>query len=182
MSTRSPSHEFMQSIGLTRLICGGSRRALNGSLKEFSSVTNVMTSSKSEKLGAWNVTANVRLIPGATSPVSPEGYLILLIVNISVAGGMNLIRLETLALFVTLTEISYTPLSWQSAKLTVVGSTLNEVNFYIFSTSLLSLAAYINESSKQLRVVFKTVTIKQQQSICVFEYLNLLWSSRLELC
>jgi len=111
MSTRSPSHEFRQSIGLTRLICGGSRRALKGSLKEFSSVMNVMISSKSEKLGAWNVTANVRLIPGATSPLSPEGYLILLIVNISVAGGMNLIRLETLALLVTLTEISYTPLS-----------------------------------------------------------------------
>ena len=59
-------------MGLTRLIIGGSLRALRGSLNEFSSVMNVMKSSKSAKLGAWKVTPNVRLIPGATSPVCPD--------------------------------------------------------------------------------------------------------------
>ena len=64
------------------------------------------SSSKSAKLGAWKVTAKVRHIPGATSPLSLDGNFIFLTVNISEAGGMNLILLETLAVFVTLTEIS----------------------------------------------------------------------------
>ena len=106
MSTRSPSHEFMQFIGLTKFITGGSRLALRGNLKEFSSVIKVMKSSKSAKLGAWNETENVRLIPGATSPVYSLGYLTRLIVKLSVPGGTNLIRLDSPATFVTLTSIS----------------------------------------------------------------------------
>ena len=82
-------------MGFTRLMTGGSRLALKGNLKEFSSVMKVRKSSKSAKLGAWKVTAKVKLIPGATSPVLPEGYLTLRTVNYSVAGGMNLILLET---------------------------------------------------------------------------------------
>ena len=84
-------------------------------------------------------------MPGATSPLSPDGYFTRRTVNSSVAGGINLIRLETLALFVTLTEISYIPLTWYSAKLTAVGSTRKEVSFYIFSTSVLSLAACMGD-------------------------------------
>ena len=80
--------------------------AFSGILNEFFSVMKVMKSSKSAKLGAWKVTAKVRHIPGATSPLSLDGNFIFLTVNISEAGGMNLILLETLAVFVTLTEIS----------------------------------------------------------------------------
>ena len=60
----------MQFIGLTKLITGGSRLAFKGSLNEFSSVMKVMKSSKSAKLGALKVTENVKLMPGATSPVA----------------------------------------------------------------------------------------------------------------
>jgi hypothetical protein len=74
---------------------GGSRRALQGSLNEFSSVMKVMKSSKSAKLGAWNVTEKVRLMPGATSPVAVLGYLIFLIVKLSVLGGMHLILFDS---------------------------------------------------------------------------------------
>ena len=95
MSTRSPSHEFRQSMRLTRLIDGGSRLALIGILNELSSVTNVTMSSKSAKLGAENAMFMVRLMPGATSPVTPLGYVKLLIVKFSVYGGINLIRFET---------------------------------------------------------------------------------------
>lgn len=52
MSTRSPSQLFRQFIGFTRFITGGSRLAVIGSLNAPSSVTNVITSSKSAKLGA----------------------------------------------------------------------------------------------------------------------------------
>ena len=112
MSTRSPSHELRQSIGLTKLMLGAYLRAFNGNLNEFSSVMNVTKSSKSAKLGAWNTTAKVSAMPGATSPLSSEGNLAFLKVNTSVAGGMNLMRLETLEVLVTFTAISYTPLTW----------------------------------------------------------------------
>jgi hypothetical protein len=44
-------------------------------LKELSSVTNVITSSKSAKLGAENTTNIDTLIPGAISPLISLGYL-----------------------------------------------------------------------------------------------------------
>jgi hypothetical protein len=89
MSTRSPSHEFKQFIGLTRLITGGSRLALRGNLNEPSSVTNVIASSKSAKLGAWNTTAIVTDIPVAKSPEVSLGYLTRDTVNTSDEGGTN---------------------------------------------------------------------------------------------
>ena len=52
ISTLSPNQEFKQSIGFVRVIDGGSLLALIGILKELSSVTKVITSSKSAKLGA----------------------------------------------------------------------------------------------------------------------------------
>ena len=67
---------------------------------------NVMKSSKSAKLGAVNVTEKVKLMPGATSPVTVLGYLIRLIVKLSVLGGIHLILLDSCAIFVTLTSIS----------------------------------------------------------------------------
>ena len=70
MSTRSPSQEFKQSIGLVKLIYGGSLLALIGILNELSSVTKVITSSKSAKLGAENTIDIMRLMPGAISPVT----------------------------------------------------------------------------------------------------------------
>jgi hypothetical protein len=93
-------------MGLTKLMLGAYLRAFKGNLKEFSSVMNVTKSSKSAKLGAWKTTAKVSAIPGATSPLSPDGNLAFLRVNTSVAGGMNLMRLETLDVLVTFTEIS----------------------------------------------------------------------------
>ena len=95
MSTLSPSHEFKQSMGFTKLILGGSLLALNGILKDVSSVTKVITSSKSPKLGAEKAIANYKLMPGAMSPILSFGYLKLLIVKFSVYGGINLILLDT---------------------------------------------------------------------------------------
>lgn len=95
MSTLSPSQEFMQSIGFTKLIFGGSLLALIGILKEVSSVTKVIMSSKSAKLGAEKAMVIKRLMPGAISPILSFGYLKPLIVKFSDYGGMNLILLET---------------------------------------------------------------------------------------
>jgi len=106
MSTRSPIQEFRQSIGLTRLISGGVLLAEIGSLKEFSSVTKVMASSKSANEGAWKITAIVTDIPVATSPVVESGYFTLETVNTSEEGGINLMRFELGAMLVTLTRIS----------------------------------------------------------------------------
>lgn len=77
-----------------------------GILKELSSVTKVMMSSKSAKLGALKTIDIVKLIPGAISPVTLLGYLKALTVKFSVYGGMNLILLETAATLVILTGIS----------------------------------------------------------------------------
>jgi hypothetical protein len=84
MSTLSPSHELRQSIGLVNVIYGGSLLALMGILKELSSVTKVIISSKSAKLGALKAMNIFKLIPGATSPVTSLGYLKDLIVKFSV--------------------------------------------------------------------------------------------------
>jgi hypothetical protein len=75
MSTLSPSHELRQSIGLTRLICGGSLLAFIGILKLVSSVTKVIASSKSAKEGAEKAMLINSDIPAAMSPVSSDGYL-----------------------------------------------------------------------------------------------------------
>jgi hypothetical protein len=91
---------------------GGCLRAESGTLNEFSSVTKVTKSSKSAKLGAWKITAIVTDIPEATSPLVLSGYFTRSIVNTSVAGGINLMRLALAATFVTLTKISYTPFTW----------------------------------------------------------------------
>jgi hypothetical protein len=86
ISTLSPSHECKQSRGLTRLITGGSLLALNGTLKEFSSVTTVKKSSKSAKLGAQNEMVKVMLIPGAISPTYLLGYFTFFRVKFSLKG------------------------------------------------------------------------------------------------
>ena len=85
---------------------GGSLLALMGILNELSSVTNVIVSSKSAKLGAEKAMLIVRLIPGAMSPVTPLGYLKLLMEKLSVVGGINLILFETCATFVIFSGIS----------------------------------------------------------------------------
>lgn len=106
MSTLSPSHEFKQSIGLTKLIYGGTLLALIGILKELSSVTKVITSSKSAKLGAENAINIVKLIPGAMSPVASLGYFTFLTVKLVDYGGMNFILFDTEAMLVTFKGIS----------------------------------------------------------------------------
>jgi hypothetical protein len=70
MSTRSPIQAWRQSSGFTKDITGGSRLALRGTLKEFSSVTTVKKSSKSPNDGALKEIETETDIPGATSPVS----------------------------------------------------------------------------------------------------------------
>jgi hypothetical protein len=111
MSTLSPSQEFKQFIGFVRLIDGGSLLAFIGILNELSSVTNVMMSSKSAKLGAEKAILMLRLIPGAISPVTLLGNLKYFIVKFSVVGGMNFMRFETPLTLVIFKGISYTPLT-----------------------------------------------------------------------
>jgi len=102
---------------------GGSLLALRGILKEQSSVTNVMLSSKSAKLGAQKETLSIRLMPGAMSPLSLLGYLAFRIVKLSLfkcehsgnyylVGGMNFILREMPEKLVTFRGISYTPFTW----------------------------------------------------------------------
>lgn len=83
MSTLSPNHDYKQSKGFTKLINGGSLLAVIGTLNEFSSVTKVMLSSKSAKLGAQKHIFTTNDIPGAISPFYFDGYLTFLTVKFS---------------------------------------------------------------------------------------------------
>jgi hypothetical protein len=102
ISTLSPIHECRQSLGLTRLITGGSLLAFIGILKEFSSVTIVRKSSKSAKLGAQKATESTTLIPGAISPIALLGNFIFFNVKFSLYKGYILKKftfMEELILF-----------------------------------------------------------------------------------
>jgi hypothetical protein len=92
ISTLSPSHECKQFNGFTKEIKGGSLLALRGRLNEFSSVTIVRASSKSANEGAEKEIARVTDMPGAMSPCTLDGYLILRRVKLSLEGEEGRVR------------------------------------------------------------------------------------------
>ena len=92
MSTLSPNQECKQFNGFTKEISGGSLLALKGRLNEFSSVTIVRASSKSAKEGAEKDMARVTDMPGAMSPWTLDGYLILRRVKLSLEGEEEGVR------------------------------------------------------------------------------------------
>ena len=92
MSTLSPNQECKQFSGFTNDIKGGSLLALKGRLNEFSSVTIVRASSKSAKEGAEKEMARVTDMPGAMSPCTLDGYLILRRVKLSLEGEEEGVR------------------------------------------------------------------------------------------